>query len=306
VARDPVNQAMIRHWCDAMGDDNPVYTDPDAARRSTHGQIVAPPTMLQVWTMPGLRRREPAAGAGGGRQALMSSLASAGYTSIVATNCEQEYTRYLHLDDVVTVSTELESVSALKHTALGDGFFVTTLQSFTDQRAELVGTMRFRIFVYRPPANALRPSEPRPSQDRQSDAAAEAIPWPRPAVSRDTAFFWEGTRQGELRIQRCARCGRLRHPPGPGCPHCSSLDWDFIVSSGRGVIRSYVVHHHPPVPPFQTPFVVVLVDVAEGTRMVGNLLGVDRSQLRVGLDVAVSFEHIDDDLTLPQWRLRER
>ena len=54
VARDPVNQPMIRHWCDAVGDRNPCYTDPAFAAKSVHGGIVAPPTMLQAWTMPGL------------------------------------------------------------------------------------------------------------------------------------------------------------------------------------------------------------------------------------------------------------
>ena len=54
VSRDPVNQPMIRHWCDAVGDRNPCYTDPDFAEKSVHGAIVAPPTMLQAWTMPGL------------------------------------------------------------------------------------------------------------------------------------------------------------------------------------------------------------------------------------------------------------
>jgi acyl dehydratase len=56
VARDAVNPAMIRHWCDAVGDDNPVYTDREFAAKSVHGAIVAPPTMLQAWTMAGLRR----------------------------------------------------------------------------------------------------------------------------------------------------------------------------------------------------------------------------------------------------------
>src|SRR5438874_9724680 len=99
TARDAVNQAMIRHWCDAVGDANPAYTDPAAAAASVHGSIVAPPTMLQAWTMRGLGGPPgPRLGAHG---ELMALLDDAGFTSVVATNCEQEYLRYLHVGDVV-------------------------------------------------------------------------------------------------------------------------------------------------------------------------------------------------------------
>src|SRR5947208_14004567 len=84
-AWDAVNQAMIRHWCDAVGDTNPIYTDPEAAAASVHGQIVAPPTMLQAWTMKGLVPPPPAGG--GGADELYRLLDGAGFTSVVATNC---------------------------------------------------------------------------------------------------------------------------------------------------------------------------------------------------------------------------
>src|SRR5712691_11785659 len=88
VGADPVNQPMIRHWVEAIGDENPVYVDGDAAARSVHGQIVAPPTMLQAWVMRGVRPR-PQIG-GNARDELMRVLDEAGFTSVVATNCEQE------------------------------------------------------------------------------------------------------------------------------------------------------------------------------------------------------------------------
>ena len=87
--RDPVNQPMIRHWCDAMEDSNPNYTDPEFAASSPHGGIVAPPTMLQAWAMRGLEpTAEPAAESA--HYELFALLDAAGFTSIVATNCEQE------------------------------------------------------------------------------------------------------------------------------------------------------------------------------------------------------------------------
>jgi acyl dehydratase len=95
VGRDPVNEPMIRQWCEAMGDRNPVYQDAAAAARSSHAGIVAPPTMLQAWILPGFRmsdaNREPA-----DRQEALHALFQAhGYTGVVATDCELEFTRYL-------------------------------------------------------------------------------------------------------------------------------------------------------------------------------------------------------------------
>ena len=124
---------------------------------------------------------------------------------------------------------------------------------------------------------------------------------PRPTMNMDSSFFWEGVEKHELRIQRCAGCKRLRHPPRPMCPACTSLDWDSIVASGQGEIYSYVVHHHPPVYGFEAPFAVALVELPEGTRIVGNVSG-DPTALYVGMPGEVEFVRIDDSWTLPAWR----
>ena len=92
--RDPVNQPMINNWIEAIGDANPVYTDPGFAAASVHGGLVAPPAMVQVWTMGGLHPAGPARG-DDPLQQMIQVLDAAGFTSIVATNCEQEYRRYL-------------------------------------------------------------------------------------------------------------------------------------------------------------------------------------------------------------------
>src|SRR5205085_555542 len=97
MGADPVNQPMIRHWVEAIGDENPVYTDADAAARSVHGGIVAPPVMLQAWVMRGVKPR-PRTG-GNVQDELMTILDDAGFTSVVATNCEQEYVRYVRPGD---------------------------------------------------------------------------------------------------------------------------------------------------------------------------------------------------------------
>src|SRR5262249_37739442 len=112
--------------------------------------VVAPATSLQVWTMGGLRRHAPAADAQDHQSTLMELLDLEGYVGVVATNCEQTYHRYLTLGDHLSVTSQLEEISGLKHTALGGGYFVTTLQTYRDQADEIVGEMRFRILKYRP------------------------------------------------------------------------------------------------------------------------------------------------------------
>lgn len=135
--------------------------------------------------------------------------------------------------------------------------------------------------------------------------AADAGQVMRPVVTADTAFFWDGTAVGELRIQRCGDCGALRHPPGPMCPRCGSPGQEYIVAVGTGEIFSYVVHRHPPVPGKRLPIVIALVQLDEGVRVLGELLGADPEQVEIGMPVRACYDRIDDELTLPAWRLTE-
>ena len=126
-----------------------------------------------------------------------------------------------------------------------------------------------------------------------------------PLITPDTAFFWAGTAVGELRIQRCAGCGALRHPPGPMCPACGrASDGGYAVAAGTGEVFSYVVHHHPPVPGKKLPLVVALVQLPEGVRMLGEMPGVRPDQVRIGLPVRVTFTQAGD-VALPAFRPAE-
>jgi len=311
-APDPVNLPMIRHWVQAMGDTNPVYTDAAFAARSVHGGLVAPPAMAQVWTMRGLR--PPGGGdANDPLGAMMAVLDEAGFPSIVATNSEQEYYRYLRHGEQVTVRTSLDAVTGPKRTALGEGWFVTTRSTWY-VGAEPVASMLFRVLKFRP-APAKAPAGKRGGgrsvgvgaergggENRARGRDKQAL---RPAISQDTEFFWAGTARHELRIQRCGECGVLRHPPGPMCLACGGAKPGYVVAAGTGEIYSYVVHHHPPVPGRQVPFVVALVQLPEGVRMVGELLGAVPEQVRIGMPVRIEFARVDEDLTLPAWRAAE-
>jgi uncharacterized OB-fold protein len=242
--------------------------------------------MLQAWTMGGLSGHQ---GRTGAYDELLSLLDASGCTAVVATDCEQEYLRPLRPGDQVTFDSVIESVSGRKTTKLGTGYFVTTR---TDVRVggDLVGTHRFRILKYAPARH--EPPAPRP----------------RPVVGRDNAGFWQGVAEHRLLIQRCTDCGTLRHPWLPGCNACGCLDWDTVEASGEGTVYSYVVMHHPPFPAFDPPYAVGLIELAEGVRLVSNVVGVPYDKVRIGLPVRVEFrtyEDADGVLVLPVFRVVE-
>lgn len=152
LAWDRVNRAMIRHWCEAMGDTNPVYyNDRDAAKLGAPaGRVVAPPTMMQSWTMTGFAGEHPPGSDTREGMPVMPLFDEQGYLAVVATNCEQEYLQTICEGDDINSRSSIESVSNRKATGLGVGYFVTQLTEFRNQRDEVVGNMRFRILKYKP------------------------------------------------------------------------------------------------------------------------------------------------------------
>ena len=128
----------------------------------------------------------------------------------------------------------------------------------------------------------------------------------KPSISPDTAFFWEGLRENELRIQKCASCELLRHPPRPMCPQCNSLEWNTIVASGNGTLHSFVMPQHPPFPFMDYPYIVALVDLEEGVRLVSNLIDITPEDASIDMPVEVCFREFEGDLVLHQFRPRSR
>jgi len=154
LAPDPVNVPMIRHWVDALDDRNPVYLDAELAATTRHGGIVAPPAMLQTWTMArpliaGIAER------GGAPMEIdfdnpIPVLDAAGYVGTLATNSEFEFLRYLRPGDQLHLRTEVESISSRKTTSLGKGYFLTWTTTYLDADDEVVGRQLFRIFKFDP------------------------------------------------------------------------------------------------------------------------------------------------------------
>jgi uncharacterized OB-fold protein len=281
LARDPVNQPMINNWLEALGETDPRFTTGEA-----------PPAMAQVWTMYGLDPRRPE---GDPLHGAMQMLDAAGFTAVLGTNCDQSYERYLRVGEQVAITTRLESVVGPKTTGVGEGYFVTTVNSWwvgDGADRELVASMLFRVLKYKP-ATRLRDASP-PAVDR-----SQII---RPVRNRDTEFFWEGTARGELRIQKCNACGLLRHPPGPLCPSCHAADRGYVVASGRGTIFSFLVHHAPRMPGRELPVTLALVELDEGVRLVATVTGAPED-LAIGDPVMAGFDRLDDETTLPTWEV---
>ncbi len=295
-APEPVNESMIRHWCEAMGDRNPVYRDAAAAESSVHRGLVAPPTMLQAWTLAGVAMADAAPAQAKDLQRQLHDLCDAhGFTGVVATDCEQEYARYLRPGDRLTSATVIESISEEKATALGIGHFISTRTTFRDQDGVGVGSMLFRVLKFRP-QQSLGTAEP---------SAAAKPGRLRPVLAHDNGWWWEAVQRGELRIQRCAGCGVLRHPARSMCGECQSTQWDSVVAAGRGTVHSFVVCHHPQFPGYEYPIVVGLIDLVEGTRLVSNLVGVEPAAVRIGMPVQVSIEEVETGFRLPLFRPAE-
>ncbi|OBK10199.1 bifunctional MaoC family dehydratase N-terminal/OB-fold nucleic acid binding domain-containing protein [Mycobacterium asiaticum] len=289
VGRDPVNQPMINNWVEAIGDRNPIYVDEEAARAVGHPGLVAPPAMIQVWTMFGLNGARPDDDPMG---PMMELFDSNGYIGVVATNCEQTYHRYLRPGEEVSISSEMGEVVGPKQTALGEGFFINQ-HIVWRVGDEDVAEMNWRILKFKPAESTSGTAVP---DDLDADAMM------RPASSRDTAFFWEGVNAHELRIQQLPD-GSLQHPPVPALWQDPAEAISYTVASGRGTVFSFVVHHAPKVPGRTLPFVIALVELEEGVRMLGELRGVDPASVEIGMPVRATYIDFPAGDNGPEWTL---
>jgi uncharacterized OB-fold protein len=137
-------------------------------------------------------------------------------------------------------------------------------------------------------------------QDRR--LMASSAPRPLPVPTPETKHFWDGTAQGELRLQRCRTCSVTYFPPQPFCPRCSSGDIEVVQSSGRGFLYSYVITHLA-APGFEAPYVIGVVELDEGPRLLTNIIDVppDPDELPIDLPVEVVYEAVGE-ITLPLFR----
>jgi uncharacterized protein len=123
-------------------------------------------------------------------------------------------------------------------------------------------------------------------------------------VNGDSREYWRGAQEGRLLFQQCQSCGSVQFPPRQQCATCWRADLDWIQSSGAGVVESFTIVRRAPVERFRAkaPYVVVAVRVAEGPRMITNLLGDDALKVEIGDKVQVVFPAADEGLVLPQFQ----
>lgn len=125
---------------------------------------------------------------------------------------------------------------------------------------------------------------------------------PVPTIYPETQFYWDGAKEGKLLLNRCIACDTPYFPPRPFCPACGSRDVDVIEASGRGRLYSYVISHLP-APGYEPPYVVAVVELEEGVRMVSNILDIpaDPDALELDMALEVAFEE-RGAVTVPQFR----
>ncbi len=132
-----------------------------------------------------------------------------------------------------------------------------------------------------------------------SEPAQRPLPKPTP----ETRHFWEGTRAGELRLQRCDDCAAVYFPPRPQCPQCGHRSVSVFAASGRGRLFSYVINQRPH-PAWDAPYAIAVVELDEGPRMMTNIVDCDQTPEALVLDMPleVSFTAVTDEITLPLFR----
>lgn len=125
---------------------------------------------------------------------------------------------------------------------------------------------------------------------------------PLPVPDAETAPYWEAAAEGRLVIQKCGHCGAFRFYPRLVCPSCMSGDVEWVEASGQGRVYSYtIVHRAPPAFRDAAPYVIAVIELDEGVRMMSRLLIDPVSEARIDLPVQVTFEKINDDITLPNF-----
>lgn len=129
---------------------------------------------------------------------------------------------------------------------------------------------------------------------------------PLPAITDENRGFWEGAKRGKLRMQKCLACAHIRYPISHVCPKCLAYESEWTDLSGRGEVFSYVVFHQLYNKAFEKdiPYNVALVQLEEGPRMYGNIVGVDNDAVRIGDKVEAVFDPVTPEVTIPRFRLR--
>jgi len=127
---------------------------------------------------------------------------------------------------------------------------------------------------------------------------------PLPNVNEDNKEFWRGCKSHELRFQKCRDCGHVRWPPSMICPACHSLETEWIVSSGKGKVYTFVIYHVAYHEGFKNdvPYIVADVELEEGPRLPTNILDCPHEKIACDMPVKVVWEDVTEEFSLPKFR----
>ena len=132
-------------------------------------------------------------------------------------------------------------------------------------------------------------------------AASKPLPTPTP----DTQPFWDAAKRHQLSLPKCKACGQLHYFPRPFCPHCFSWDLEWVRCSGKGKLYSYVINHRP-APGFEeeAPYVIAVVELDEGPRMLSNLIDIEPTPeaVQVDMPVEILFQDVNEELSIFKFR----
>ena len=132
----------------------------------------------------------------------------------------------------------------------------------------------------------------------------QKIEKPLPGIDEDNKPFWDYCRQHELRMQKCSQCSQLFYPPSALCPHCHSMKSEWVKLSGKGKVFSFVIVRQAPHPAFakDAPYVVAIIETAEGPRFASNVIGCKPEEVKIDMPVEVVFEDVNKDIALPKFK----
>ena len=128
---------------------------------------------------------------------------------------------------------------------------------------------------------------------------------PLPPLTTLNSVYLSGAAEGELRLQRCGPCGHIWFPPASRCPACLSAEWTFTPVSGRATLWSWIVMHQKYFQSFadDLPYVVAVVELAEGPRMISTIVGTPAQDLRCDLELRAVFERVEDGVGIVKFRV---
>jgi hypothetical protein len=134
---------------------------------------------------------------------------------------------------------------------------------------------------------------------------SDLVPKPKPRPAPESLPYWQAAREHRLALPKCEDCQKFWFPPSRTCPHCLSTNFSFQNVSGKGKIFSFVTFHRVYRPAFanDVPYVVALIELDEGPRLLSNIMGVTHDQVKCEMRVEVVFDDYDEDISIPKFKL---